>query len=217
MSLFDMLQNTDGNENGSIKGVAVAVVTNNQDEEKMGRVKVKYPWRNSEDESYWARCVTFMAGNDMGGFFLPEVNDEVLVAFENGEIDRPYIIGALWSDKLKPPEVNEDGKNNIRKIKSRAGHEVTLDDTEQKEKVEIKSKSGHTISLDDASGCEKIEIKDKSGSNSITFDSSQNSIAIKSGMKITVESTQIEIKSSGMLKIEASANVEIKGAMVIIN
>ena len=217
MSLFDVLQRPEENQKNGIKGVAVAVVTNNVDPDKKGRIKVKYPWRDSEDESYWARFITFMAGNEMGGFFLPEVNDEVLVAFENGEIDTPYILGSLWSGKIKPPETNEDGKNNIRKIKSRSGHEIILNDKAGEEKVELKTKSGHKIVMDDTSGSEKIEILDKTGSNTIFFDSSQNSISIKSSMKLSIESNQIEIKAGSMMNIEASGNLVIKGAMVMIN
>lgn len=213
MSLFDMLQNSESGQNGGIRGVAIAIVTNNQDEKKQGRVKVKYPWRNSEDESHWARCLTFMAGNEMGGFFLPEVNDEVLVAFENGEINKPYILGALWSEKIKPPEKNEDGKNNLRFIKSRSGHKIILDDT---------------------NGSEKIEIKDKSEKNIITIDTKTNTITITSDKdiqikapqgKISLEATNLEFKSTAATKIEAGANMDlkatgnntIKGAMVMIN
>jgi len=213
MSLFDVLQNPDQNQNGGIKGVAIAIVTNNQDEEKLGRVKVKYPWRDADDESHWARCITFMAGKEMGGFFLPDVNDEVLVAFENGDIDHPFILGALWSGKIKPPETNADGKNNLRFIKSRSGHKILLDDTE---------------------GSEKIEIIDKAEKNIITIDTKTNTITITSDKdiqikapqgKISLEATDLEFKSKAATKIEAGANMDlkatgnntIKGAMVMIN
>lgn len=213
MSLFDMLQSTEGDQRDGIKGVAVAVVTNNKDPEGKGRIKVKYPWRDSEDESFWARFLTFMAGNEWGGFFLPEVNDEVLVAFENGEIDSPYIIGSVWSEKIKPPETNQDGKNNLRFIKSRSGHKIVLDDKD---------------------GNEKIEIVDKSGKNLITIDTKNNTITIASDKdiqikapqgKISLEATDLEFKSTAATKIEAGANMDlkatgnntIKGAMVMIN
>ncbi len=212
MNLFDMMQSTNGNDQG-IKGVAFAVVTNNQDSEGQGRIKVKYPWRDDQDESYWARVVTFMAGNDMGGYFLPEVNDEVLVAFENGDIDHPVIIGGLWSGAMKPPETNADGKNNRRLIKSR---------------------SGHLVILDDKSGSEKIEIIDKSGKNFITIDTAANKITLTSEKdieikapkgKVSIEAMQFELKAQAAVKIEASANMDIKtnavmtmqGSLVKIN
>ena len=202
-----------------ISGVVVGEVTNNQDPEGMGRVRVKFRWRDDEDESHWARIASLMAGSDRGAYFLPEVGDEVLVAFDHGVIGHPYIIGALWNGTERPPETNLDGKNNIRKIKSRSGHEIIFDDNGevQQEKLEIHTKAGHKILLDDSSGGEKIEIIDKTTSNSITIDSVQNAISIKSSTTLTIESTTIDIKSNGMMNIEATGNLTLKGAMVMIN
>jgi uncharacterized protein involved in type VI secretion and phage assembly len=194
-------------------GIMVGIVTNNQDPEGLGRVKVKIPRLSGDDESNWARIATFMAGKDRGAFFLPEVDDEVLVAFECGDINMPYVIGALWNGVDKPFETNSDGKNDKRVIKSR---------------------SGHLIRLDDKDGAEKIEIIDKTGKNLITFDTRNNKIAIASDKdielsapkgKVTINAQDVEIKSSAATKVEAgagmdlkaSANMTIKGATVEIN
>jgi uncharacterized protein involved in type VI secretion and phage assembly len=194
-------------------GVTIAEVTNNKDEAKMGRVKVKFPWLSDTDESFWARVLTPMAGGDRGMYFLPEVGDEVLVAFEHGNIEFPYILGALWNGKDRPPETNEDGKNNKRTIKSRSGHTVTLDDTD---------------------GEEKIEIVDKSKKNSIVVNTKENTITISADADITIQSSngklilsgkEIQIDSKGDVKIKASQNMNIeagpqlniKGNMVNIN
>lgn len=202
-----------------ITGVVIGIVTNNKDTEGMGRVKVKFPWRGDSDESYWARVSTLMAGKDRGSFFLPEVGDEVLVAFDHGDINHPYVIGTLWNGVDTPPETNADGKNNIRKIKSRSGHEIIFDDNDEqkKEKIEIHTKAGHTIILDDSAGAEKIEIKDKTGNNSIVIDSVQNAIAISSQMKLSIKAQAIEIESGGMMSIKSSATLTIQGAIVKIN
>jgi len=80
----------------------------------MGRVKVKFPWLSDEHESWWARIATPMAGGGRGAYFLPEVNDEVLCAFEHGDVRFPYVVGALWNGKDAPPTTNDDGKNNFR-------------------------------------------------------------------------------------------------------
>jgi uncharacterized protein involved in type VI secretion and phage assembly len=193
-------------------GVAVGLVTNNQDPEGLGRVKVKYPWLGDDDESYWARLVVPMAGNDRGTWFLPEVDDEVLIAFDQGSLDYPYVLGALWNGKDKPPESNSDGKNNHRTIKSRSGHIIRMDDTD---------------------GSEKLEIIDKSGNNKIVIDSSQNSITIESGGdikltakgKVTLSGNGVEIqsqadgsfKASGTLDVNANGQLNLKGSMVNIN
>jgi uncharacterized protein involved in type VI secretion and phage assembly len=181
-------------------GVTVGVVTNNQDPDGLGRVKVKFPWLSDDVESHWARVVTPMAGNDRGLFFLPEVDDEVLVAFEHGSPEFPYVLGALWNGKDKAPESNDDGENNMRTIKSRSGHVVRLDDTD---------------------GSEKIEIVDGSGANSIVISTADNTITITADADITIESGSgklilsgngIEIKSQADVKVEAGANMDLKAS-----
>ncbi len=178
--------------------VVVAIVTNNQDPDGMGRVKVRFPWLSEKDESNWARVAAPMAGKDRGLWLLPEVDDEVLVAFEHGRPEFPYVLGALWNGKDAPPEKNDDGKNDVRVLKSR---------------------SGHVIKLDDKDGSEKIEIADGSGKNTIVIDTAKNTIAITADKDVTIESKSgklslagkgIEIKSSAELKIEASQNIDAK-------
>jgi uncharacterized protein involved in type VI secretion and phage assembly len=202
-----------GGRAGRIFGTAVGVVTNNNDPDGMGRVKVKFPWLSADDESYWARVAAPMAGTGRGIYFLPEVDDEVLVAFEHGDIRFPYILGALWNGVDQPPVTNSDGKNNIRIIKSR---------------------SGHIVRLNDEDGKETIDVIDKSGKNSIVIDTAKNTISITTDKDITLSAPQgtikldaqkIEMKSSAETKIEAgagmdvkaSATLNVKGATVNIN
>ncbi len=192
----------------SPKGIATAIVTNNEDPEGMGRIKITYTWDEDGYESYWARVMSFMAGDDRGGYFLPEVDDEVVVGFIGGDIEFPLILGALWNGQETPPETNDDGKNNIRKIKSRSGHELIFDDTQSSEKIEIISQSGHHITLDDSAGGEKITMEDKSG-NSIEMDAVTNKITLKSSMQLSIEASIIEIKADSMLTL--------KGGIVKIN
>ena len=212
MSITDILEQKKRSDS-RIFGVVVGIVTNNKDTEKLGRVKVKIPRISSEDESNWARVISFMAGKDRGAFFLPEIDDEVLVAFEYGDINMPYVIGSLWNGKDVPPENNSDGKNNIRVIRSRSGHVITLDDSD---------------------GSEQIKIMDKTKKNMIIIDAKNNTISIKSDKdiellapngKVTIEAMDLETKSTASTKIEAtssldvkaSGNLNIKGAMVNIN
>lgn len=196
-----------------ITGVAIGIVTNNSDPGGLGRVKVKFPWLSATDESFWARVSAPMAGNDRGTYFLPEVDDEVLVMFEHGDVRFPYVIGSLWNGKDKAPADNGDGKNNLRVIKSR---------------------SGHLIKLNDADGKETVEIVDASGKNSIVIDTAKDTITITAGKDImlaapqgvlTLSAKQIEIKSSseaklaagGGLDVTATATLNVKGATVNIN
>ena len=206
--------NFGGGGGSKLLGVVVALVVDNKDPEERGRIKVKFPWMGEKAGTAWARLATLMSGNNRGIVFYPEVDDEVLVAFEQGNVNYPYIIGALWNGEDKPPEKNSDGENNIKMIKTR---------------------SGHMIKINDKGGEEKIEIIDKTEGNKITIDSANNKISIVSGGdielsaskgKITIKAKEIEIKSSTSAKVEASAGMDlkassgtmnIKGSMVNIN
>src|ERR1035438_8059879 len=171
MKLFDLVDSLANEEPraGRITGVVIGVVTNNQDPDSMGRVNVKFPWLSDVDESFWARIAAPMAGNQRGAYFLPEVDDEVLVAFEHGDVRSPYVLGGLWNGKDAPPATNGDGKNNVRMIKSR---------------------SGHVVKLNDEDGKETIEIIDKSKNNSIVIDTSKNTITITTDKDITLSASK---------------------------
>jgi len=204
VSFFNLLVERD--DTTRISGVVVGMVTNNQDPEGLARVKVRFPWLSAEDESAWARMATPMAGNDRGLYFLPEVDDEVLVAFEHGDMRFPYVLGALWNGKDKSPADNADGKNSLRVIRSR---------------------SGHLIRLNDEDGKEKIEIIDKSEKNRIVFDTANNTITISSDKDISLSAPQgtirldaqkLEIRASTDAKFEAAAGLDVKaGATLNIN
>ncbi|MEF8783984.1 MAG: phage baseplate assembly protein V [Haloarculaceae archaeon] len=218
MSLFDQLDQFDGaGEEPTTDGVAVAKVTDNQDPEGIGRVKITYPFRDTDDESYWARVATEMAGKGYGTFFLPEVGDEVLVAFEGGKIRHPIVVGSLYNGKRKPPEDNSSGTNDIREIKSRKGHVLDFDDASTGGKVEIETSAGHTITLDDTSGSEKITIEDKSGSNSVELDSSSDEVSVSADKKISLSAKTIELAADSEVKISSKAkiNMESKAQMNI--
>lgn len=216
MSILEAMGNSETNVR-QINGVVPGIITNNQDPNNLGRVKIYFPWLSDDNETDWVRIATLMAGNERGSFFLPEVDDEVLVAFEQGDINYPYVIGFLWNAEARPPETNENGQNNIRKITSRSGHEIIFNDTEGEEKVEIHTNSGHKIVLDDSTGAEKIEIVDKTGGNKMTIDSVKNEVNIESALALNIKATTLKIESSGTLNLESSGLLTIKGSMVKIN
>jgi uncharacterized protein involved in type VI secretion and phage assembly len=212
MDAYSLLMTPSGTDERFF-GVAIGVVTNNKDPDGLGRVKMSLPWMADQVESDWARVVTPMAGPGRGVYFLPEVNDEVLVAFEHGNPDTPYVLGGLWNGKDKPPESNSDGKNDLRAIRSR---------------------SGNIIRLSDADGDAKIEIIDSSTKNTIVIRAKDNSITITAGGDVTIQSSDgklklsgngVEITSTSTVKIEASQGMDlkssgqlnVKGSMVNIN
>lgn len=187
------------NRDAKVYGVVTAIVTNNKDPEKMGRVKVNYPWLAESDESYWARIATMMAGDDRGTYFIPEVDDEVLVAFEHGDIHYPYIIGALWNGKDQVHENNDDGENNLRVIKSRSGHKVIFDDTDSNEKIII------------VDNTENRKIVMDSNAKTIDIINEDGDINIKAGGNINIETDKnFHVKASQNIKEEASVNIDLK-------
>lgn len=176
MSLLDVLSQKEPGVK-PVYGVSPGIVTNVGDPESLGRVKIKFPWLSDDNETGWVRVVTFMAGSRMGGYFLPRVGDEVLVAFHNGDINSPYVLGSLWNGAAPPPGGNDSGDNNIRQIISR---------------------SGHTILLDDTPGSEKIEITDQTGGNKIIMDSTAGAITIESAMQLNIKAASIKITSAAV-------------------
>lgn len=173
-----------------IYGVVVGIVTNNEDPDKLGRVKLRFPWLSDSDESNWARLVSPMAGPERGMYFLPEVDDEVLVMFEHGQLAHPFVLGALWNGKDKPPAQNKGGDNNLRLIKSRSGHTITFDDTKD---------------------AEKITIVDSTGKNTVVIDSKENVITLTSAGDLLLKASDgdVSIQCQG-LSIDAQRAVSIK-------
>lgn len=217
MSVLDLLQQEDKREDGRVEGVAIGIVTNNQDDANLGRIKVRYPWREDSQDSYWARPAMPAAGGDRGVFWLPEVGDEVLLAFDKGKIEHPYYLGSLWNGSDTPPAGNADGENNTRLFRTRSGHEFRLFDKAGQETIELKSKGGHRLLLNDASGAAKIELKDSSGSNKLVIETAQNSITIESGLSLTLKSQTINIEAGASMTLKASSTLTIQGALVRIN
>src|SRR5262245_47826134 len=203
--------NTQLHEPGLVRGLSVATVVQNKDPQGLGRVRVRFPWRENPDESHWARIAVPMAGKERGTYFLPEVGDEVLVAFDAERVEHPYVLGALWNGQDAPPETN-DGKNDVRLIRSRSGHEIVFDDG-ARGRIDIHlADNQRTVRLDP----DGIAISDDSG-NSISITSTPGSISIKSNLKISIESQSIDIKAGASMTLRASGTLTIQGGLVLIN
>jgi uncharacterized protein involved in type VI secretion and phage assembly len=205
-------ETTTEREPGVVRGVSVGIVSQNKDPDGLGRVKLRFPWREKPDESHWARIAVPMAGKGRGTWFLPEVGDEVLVAFDAERIEHPYVIGALWNGQDQPPQTNSDGRNDLRVLRSRSGHEVVFDDGAQG-RIDIHlNNSTRKVRLDQTG----IEISDDSG-NSIAITSTPGNISIKSNASVSIESMAIDIKAKASMTLQASGTLTIKGGLVMIN
>lgn len=197
-------------ESGYAKGVAVAIVTQNKDEDGLCRVKVRYPWHDKPRESFWARLAVTMAGGERGTVFIPEVGDEVLVGFEREDLRFPYVLGALWNGKDKPPLNNGDGKNDKRIIKSRKKHYLLFDDG-AKGVVELAHENGAVVRFTDT----EIELKDSQG-NQLKIEKS-GAITLQASTSLKIKAATISIEATGTLDLKANATLTVRGALVNIN
>lgn len=184
---------------GLFYGVYPALVVDLQDPDSQGRVKIRLPWSpDSEGQVYevWARVAVLMAGNNRGTWFIPDVNDEVLIAFEGGNPRRPYVLGGLWNGSDAPPE-QMDSNNNLKTILSREGVRMTMDDTSGSVKLRLETPAGRSVILDD--GQNSITVEDALG-NSITLDS--QGITITASAKVTVNAATVDV-TAGMVQVNA--------------
>ena len=176
-------------------GVYPAIVIDTNDPEMQGRVRVTIPGAPETQE--WARVATLMAGNNRGTWFIPDLGTEVLVAFEGGDVARPYVIGSLWNGRDLPP-ASMDGENSLKLLRSRNGVRISIDDTNGSESLSLETPGGQRITLEDRAGA--VTINDSNGS------------AIKLGPG------GIEVTCTGILTINAAStdfHGVVKADMVI--
>lgn len=182
---------------GQMPGLVEALVVDNVDPEKLGRVKVKFPTLPDAPESFWARLVMPMAGRERGWMTIPEIDDEVLVSFVNGSHDDAIVVGSLYNGVDTPPYANEDGDNNLRVFQSRSGHRLTFDDTKGEERIELISHN------------EEIRI---------IWDAKAKVISVYSGKDIIVEAKEtiswkckdFIVDASNSVSVKAGATMELK-------
>jgi phage protein D len=212
----------------------VGIVTDNKDEDNMGRVKVKFPTLTEEHTSTWARVVSLGAGASRGFDWLPEVEDEVLVAFEHGDIHRPYVIGNVWNGSDAPPTETTDSVGDsgvrLRTLKTRLGHVLQFveeDKDSSKQGVYLTTVDGHKLHLDDSTKFIKAET---AGGHKIFLDDEGKKIEIEStgGHKICLDdntTAKIDVTSTGDINITAGTankitmsaqDIEIKGTMSVL-
>ncbi|APR76887.1 VgrG protein [Minicystis rosea] len=186
---------------GRLYGVYSAIVTDVVDPDGQGRVKIRLPWAVDSGGAQfeaWARLATLMGGNKRGSFFIPDVDDEVLTAFEDGDPRRPFVLGGLWNGSDAPPETMDSaGKNDKKVLKSRNGVKVTLDDTQGQETLILETPGGQTVTLKDGPG--SVEIKDQNG-NSLKMEAS--GITITAAAKLTINAPEVAA-SSGKVGVDA--------------
>ena len=211
--------------NDRYEGVHPAIVDNISDPQQQGRVRLNLPWLDQEFVSNWARVSQIGAGKDRGILWFPEVGDEVLVAFVDGDVSHPVVLGSLYNSVDVPPlDGFKDGDNklvDVRCLQTRAGHLIELSDVDGKELIRIRTGDGKIeLLLDQANGKlvvttdGDLELRAK-GSTAIVSD---GDLSIETKGKLAVKSSgAAEINSSSGLKLTSSGQVDVKGAMINLN
>jgi len=176
----------------TLQGVYTASVLDNRDREDLARVLVRVP--GVADTGIWARVATMMAGRNRGTMFIPDIGDEVLVAFEHGDPRLPFVIGALWNGKDQPPVSGGDAATT-RMIRSRSGVTFRIDD--KVTSLVIETPGGQRITLQDGPGTVRIE--DENG-NSMTL--ATTGVTVTASAKVTVNAATVEL-NAGMVTVNA--------------
>jgi len=196
-------------------GVAVAQVVNNVDLTGRARVQVRLPWMPGFEP--WARVASPSAGSDRGIYFMPQVDDEVLVAFNQGDLRDAYVVGSLWNGVDDPPRTGPTDPVSQRVVKTPAGHEVELDDLAQS--ITITSSSGHTITVTPDS----IELSVSGGAATLTLEAA-GKVAVSASTEVAIEApslklsgANVEITGSGTAKLDGGGACTISAGLVKIN
>jgi uncharacterized protein involved in type VI secretion and phage assembly len=184
----------------------IGIVTDNKDPSKLGRVKVKIPVLSEQDTTYWCPIIMLGAGKNRGWFFIPEKDDEVLVMFEHGDLDRPLVVGALWNGQDKPPDKNAGG-NPRRLIKSRLGSKVTFDDDKEQLIIEDGVQKGR-ITID--AKANKITIEALDGD--VCFQSPKDDMIIVAKSIELTASQNLEVHAGEAMSWGAGGSATIKSS-----
>jgi uncharacterized protein involved in type VI secretion and phage assembly len=196
-------------ESHKLNEPVIGIVTDNKDPDKLGRVKVKIPALTEAETTWWTPIIMLGAGKNRGWFFIPEVDDEVLVMFEHGDPNRPIVVGAIWNGVDKPPDKNPGG-NPRRLIKSRQGSRLIFDDEKD------------LIIVEDGTGKGRITIDAKN--NKIIIEALAGDVAIQAPtgeLKIVAKEAQwkagtnVEGHIGSTLGVGTNAACNIKGSSLL--
>ncbi len=210
----------------SLCGVYYGIVTQNKDDEQnLARVKVRLPWLpgGDADQAHWARLAAPMIGGEFGTFTLPEIDDTVLVMFIAGDIRWPVVVGALWNKTDEPPEKNENGKNDFRLIKSRAGHRLLFDDSAETKVVLADFKNEQYVGVgafgSGGAGPNVMALDAPTGINGsskegVAFVSASGTINLWApNGKLEVKAKDIELTAGDAAEVSSGQDMTLEGTM----
>jgi uncharacterized protein involved in type VI secretion and phage assembly len=202
-------RSTDCRIYGLVEAIVAAVT---DDPEQEGRVRLTYPWFDGGREvSDWCRVSQLYAGNGYGSCFVPEEGDEVLVAFIHGDMRFPVVLGGLYNGQDKPPTARTATRDQ-KMIRTKAGHQLTLDDSPQAQAIRIVTVGGHELILDDQSGSIVV-----SGNGvSMTLDD-DGSVTVQASDSVTVKANTVSVQAGSVnLGVGASLSAVLGEALLTV-
>ncbi|MEV3938380.1 VgrG-related protein [Glycomyces sp. NPDC049804] len=225
---------TSGGGGGAVpNGLVSAVVSDARDPMKLGRVKVTLPWLSKDFTTTWARTVSAGGGAGRGLWAIPEVGDEVLVGFADGDMDHPYVLGGLHNGKDTPPKLEaptvdgSSGEIGVRALVSRDAHRLELVDDQSKKGILLSTGDGKLFLRMDATG-KVIELKCsgevkvsgmgvKIDAGSGPLELSGSEVKVTGRSKVEVSATTVKVAGQGSAELSASGSVTVRGGIVRIN
>ncbi|MDQ6863711.1 MAG: phage baseplate assembly protein V [Thermoproteota archaeon] len=220
---------TEINVDTKISGVVTGLITDNNDPHNLGRVRVHFSWPPYDNETDWIKIFGSMIDEDSWRCFSPRIGEEVLVAFEHGDFNRPLVLGLLWNKQQVKSSAssleNLDKNNEVKKIITRGGHEIIFDDAQGNDQIEIHTKAGHNIVFDESrnNGSEKIVISKEipeeraDDRNFIELNSYHNSILVSARTDLNIKAANIEIEAAGIMSLKSGSTMTINGSLIKIN
>ena len=211
-------------QNGPIYGI----VTDNADPDGLGRIKVKLSVLGEDIETNWIPVMSLYGSAECGAFFLPEIDDQVVVAFLNDNPEQGIVLGSVWSEAAVPPEtgentgsdLNQDDENNLKFIKSRSGHQIILDDKDGEEKIQILAADGATrfefLAEDEIINIETDKDLIISAGGKLSIEAEEGEFTFDKGLKIEADKISEESKSKDIESI-ASQSMQVEGSSVKLN
>jgi len=202
-------------------GLHYGIVCQNKDPDNLDRIKVRFPWLDNgdTDQTHWAQLVTPMEGKKFGWYTLPDVDDVVVVAFIAGDISQPVILGGVWSTPDFSPETNEDGADNFRGYRSRAGHRMVFDDSKAGTKVWFADKTtklmvGVGKFAKDGKGPNICAVwkPPMSGDGGVSLSTMEGKMEITAKTKLSIKADNIKINAKTTIDMKAGSDIKMEGS-----
>ena len=203
-----------------VQGVMVGIVVENNNKQFPGMVRVQIPTRDKDKNILqWMKVISFMGGKTWGMYCIPEIDDEVVIVFENGNINNAYVIGTIFKSDSQMLSDNYTDENYKKVLLTKGKNTIAIDDEADKQKINIQTNKGHTFSLDDEKNL--ISVKDKDGKNSIEIDTEKGTINVKADSKLVVDINGVKVEMIGDSKkisvncdtitVKANQQVSVEG------